>query len=78
MQVLGNHEKTLEYFQEAEAIVRQQSAYRLAAWLGDGCILFAFREDSATVARITEELLPLARDNGFNLWTNMVPILVAG
>jgi tetratricopeptide (TPR) repeat protein len=74
LQVLGEDEKALEYFQEAEAIVRQQSAYRLAAWLGDGCILFAFREDSATVARLTEELLPLAQENGFNLWTNMALI----
>jgi predicted ATPase/class 3 adenylate cyclase len=74
MQILGNHEKALEYFREAEAIVRRQSAYRLAACLGDGCILFAFREDSATVAQLTEELLPLARENGFNLWTNMAQI----
>jgi predicted ATPase/class 3 adenylate cyclase len=74
MQILGDHEKALEYFREAEAIVRRQSAYRLAACLGDGCILFAFRDDSATVARLTEELLPLARENGFNLWTNMAQI----
>lgn len=74
MQILGDDEKALECFREAEAIVRRQSAYRLAACLGDGCILFAFREDSATVARLTEELLPLARENGFNLWTNMAQI----
>ena len=49
-------------------------AYRLAACLGDGCILFAIREESATVAQLTEELLPLARENGFNLWANMAQI----
>jgi len=74
LQVLGNYEKALKYFQEAGAIVRRQSAYRLAAWLGDGCILFAFREDSAAVARLTEELFPLAQENGFNLWANMALI----
>ena len=70
MHLLGNHVESLALFREAEPIVRQQSPYRLAAWLGDGCILFAFREESATVVRLTDELLPLARENGFNLWTN--------
>jgi predicted ATPase len=74
MEVLGKHEKALEYFRKAEAVVRQQTAYRLAAWLGDGCIFFAFRDDTESVARLTEELLPLAQENGFNLWTNMALI----
>lgn len=69
--ILGHHEEALEFFREAEAIVRQQSAYRLAACLGNGCILFAFREDSATIVRLTGELLPLAQENGFNLWAKM-------
>lgn len=71
MHILGNHEEALEFFREAEATVRRQSAYRLAACLGDGCILFAFREESATIVRLTGELLPLAQENGFNLWTKM-------
>jgi class 3 adenylate cyclase/tetratricopeptide (TPR) repeat protein len=73
-QILGDHEDALKYFQDAEATVRHQSAYRLAAWLGDGCVLFAIREDSGTVAQLTEELLPLAQENGFNLWGNMAQI----
>jgi len=74
MQILGNHKKALKCFQEAEATVRCQSPYRLAACLGDGCILFAMREEGATVAQLIEELLPLARENGFNLWANMAHI----
>jgi tetratricopeptide (TPR) repeat protein len=71
MHILGHDEAALGYFREAEAIVRRQSAYRLAACLGNGCILFAFREESATIMRLAEELLPLARENGLNLWTKM-------
>ena len=56
---------------EAEGLVRKQSAYRLAACLGDGCILFAFREDGAAISQLTEELLPLAEEHGFNLWAKM-------
>jgi class 3 adenylate cyclase/tetratricopeptide (TPR) repeat protein len=74
MQILGNHDEALKYFREAEATVRDQSPYRLAACLGDGCILFAIRGDAATVGQLTEELLPLAQENGFNLWANMAHI----
>lgn len=74
MQILGNHKEALECFRDAETTVRRQSPYRLAACLGDGCILFAIRGESATVAQLTEELLPLAQENGFNLWTNMAHI----
>ena len=74
MQILGNHDEALRCFREAEATVRGQSPYRLAACLGDGCILFAICEESAMVEQLTEELLPLARENGFNLWANMAQI----
>ncbi len=71
MHILGNHEEALNLFREAETIVRQQTPYRLAAWLGDGCILFAFREESDVILRLADELLPLAQENGFNLWAKM-------
>ena len=71
MHILGHHEEAIVLFREAEAIVRQQSAYRLAACLGNGCILFAFRDESDAVLRLAEELLPLAEQNGFNLWAKM-------
>jgi hypothetical protein len=70
MHILGCHREALVLLQEAETIVRAQSPYRLAAWLGDGCILFAMREDSLKVIQLTQELIPLARDNGFKFWTN--------
>ena len=73
-QVLGEHDQALASFREAEAWVRRGSPYHLAAWLGDGCILFAMRDESAVVARMADELLPLARENGFNLWINMACI----
>ena len=68
--ILGCHREALALLQEAELIVRAQSPYRLAAWLGDGCILFAMREDSQKVIQLTQELIPLARENGFKFWTN--------
>jgi tetratricopeptide (TPR) repeat protein len=71
MHILGHHEAALGLFREAEVTVRRQGAYRLAACLGNGCILFAFREESATILRLADELLPLARENGFNLWAKM-------
>jgi tetratricopeptide (TPR) repeat protein len=71
MHILGDQAAALALFREAESTVRSQSPYRLAACLGNGCILFAFREDTATITQLVEELLPLARENGFNLWTKM-------
>ena len=32
------------------------------------------RDESAVVAQMADELLPLARENGFNLWTNLACI----
>ncbi|MFU0507071.1 ATP-binding protein [Pseudaminobacter sp. NGMCC 1.201702] len=71
MHILGHHDEALGLFRQAEAIARPQSAYRLAACLGNGCILFAFRDEGTTVVQLAEELLPLARENGFNLWAKM-------
>lgn len=71
LHILGYQKEAVELFREAECIVRQQSPYRLAACLGDGCILFAFREDNASLRRLTDELIPLAEENGFNLWLKM-------
>lgn len=71
MHILGYHREALELFREAEFTVRRQAPYRLAACLGNGCVLFAFRDDSVNIARLTQELLPLARENGFNLWAKV-------
>lgn len=71
VQILGDQEGALQLFREAEAVARSQSPYRLAACLGNGCILFAFRDDSASVVELTGELLPLAQEHGFNLWSKM-------
>ncbi len=71
LHILGYHQQALELFQEAESIVRRQSPYRLAACLGNGCVLFAFRDESAEIARLAQELLPLAQENGFNLWAKV-------
>jgi class 3 adenylate cyclase/tetratricopeptide (TPR) repeat protein len=71
MHILGYHREALELFREAEFTVRRQSPYRLAACLGNGCVLFAFRDESANIARLAQELLPLAQENGFNLWAKV-------
>jgi len=71
LHILGHHQQALELYREAEAIVRRQSPYRLAACLGNGCVLFAFREESDEIARLADELLPLAQENGFNLWAKV-------
>ncbi|CAN7407267.1 ATP-binding protein [Mesorhizobium caraganae] len=71
LHILGYRRQALKLYLEAEATVRQQSAYRLAACLGNGCVLFAFREESREIARLADELLPLAQENGFNLWTRV-------
>lgn len=72
MHILGYHQQALELYRSAEATVRQQSSpYRLAACLGNGCVLFAFRDESAEIARLADELLPLAQENGFNLWARV-------
>lgn len=71
LQILGLHNKALELFVKAERITRMQSAYRLAACLGNGCILFALQDNPQEIRQITDELIPLSKDNGFNLWLNM-------
>ena len=71
LQLLGDHERAIELYRSAEYIARQQSAYRLAACLGNGCILHALRNDVAKLRELTDELIPLAGENGFHMWLNM-------
>ncbi|MDX8434674.1 adenylate/guanylate cyclase domain-containing protein [Mesorhizobium abyssinicae] len=71
LHILGYRRQALKLYLEAETTVRQQPAYRLAACLGNGCVLFAFREESSLIARLADELLPLAQENGFNLWARV-------
>lgn len=70
LQLLGDEEGALSLFLEAEADAREQTDYRLAACLGNGCILMALRHDPETMERLVDELMPLARRNGFQLWLN--------
>ncbi|WP_033055302.1 ATP-binding protein [Sinorhizobium meliloti] len=71
LELLGEEQDALSLFRQAEADARKQTDYRLAACLGNGCILMALRNDTATMERLIDELLPLARRNGFQLWLNM-------
>ncbi|THK35927.1 tetratricopeptide repeat protein [Ensifer sp. MPMI2T] len=71
LQLLGQEEESLALFREAQARARQQTDYRLAACLGDGCILMALRHDATMLEAMIDELMPLARRNGFQLWLNM-------
>ncbi|MEK1886318.1 MAG: adenylate/guanylate cyclase domain-containing protein [Phyllobacterium sp.] len=69
--LLGEYDGSIELYRAAERYTRQQSAYRLAACLGDGCILHAMRDDSDTLRTMTDELIPLAAENGLQLWSKM-------
>lgn len=71
LQLLGERERSIELYRDAEQYTRQQSAYNLAACLGNGCILFAMRDDADALREMTDELIPLAEENGFRLWLNM-------
>jgi predicted ATPase/class 3 adenylate cyclase len=71
LQLLGDEEAAISLFLEAQAEARRQTDYRLAACLGDGCILMALRHDLDKLAPLIEELTPLAQRNGFQLWHNM-------
>lgn len=71
LQLLGEEKEALALFQQAEAQARQQTDYRLAACLGNGCILMALRHDATMLEPMINELIPLARRNGFQLWLNM-------
>ncbi|RAX37947.1 adenylate/guanylate cyclase domain-containing protein [Rhizobium tropici] len=70
LQILGETDAAMELFRAAEMEARGQADYRLAAYLGNGCILMSLRQDVATLERLVDELVPLATRNGFQLWLN--------
>ena len=45
LHILGHPQRALELYNRAETITRRQSAYRLAACLGNGCILMALQDN---------------------------------
>ncbi|MBY3270156.1 adenylate/guanylate cyclase domain-containing protein [Rhizobium laguerreae] len=71
LQMLGEDKRAFELFLAAEEDARSQSDYRVAACLGNGCILMSLRQDTATLNRLVDELVPLATRNGFQLWLKM-------
>ena len=71
LQLLGDEEKALALYLTALAEARQETDYRLAACLGNGCILMALRHDTGILEAMVDELIPLAKRNGFQLWLNM-------
>ncbi len=70
-QLVGDSTKALDLFREAQDIVRSQAPYPVAQCLGNGCILFALRDETDKMVNLATELLPLARENGFELWAKM-------
>jgi class 3 adenylate cyclase/tetratricopeptide (TPR) repeat protein len=71
LQLIGLDQEAIELYRDAETDARRHSAYRLAAYLGNGCILHAFREDIDPLRRMVDELSVLAEENGFRMWQNM-------
>lgn len=70
LQLLGEEQRAIELYEAAEADARGHSAYRLAACLGNCCILHALRDDPAPLPHKLDELSTLARENGFRMWQN--------
>lgn len=71
LHMLGEDEEAMRFFETAEADSRRQTDYRIAACLGNGCVLMSLRQDAAALQRLVDELVPLATRNGFQLWLNM-------
>jgi predicted ATPase/class 3 adenylate cyclase len=71
LHMLGEDDEAMRLFQAAETESRGQTDYRLAACLGNGCILMSLRQDAPTLQRLVDELVPLATRNGFQLWLNL-------
>jgi predicted ATPase/class 3 adenylate cyclase len=71
LQLLGEEDEAMALYLEAQAEARQQTDYRLAACLGNGCILMALRHDTRMLEAMIDELMLLAKRNGFQLWLNM-------
>ncbi|PZM08813.1 adenylate/guanylate cyclase domain-containing protein [Rhizobium tubonense] len=71
LQLIGSDQRALDLYRAAERNARQHSAYRLAACLGNGCILRALRNEITPLRDMIDELIPLAEENGFRMWLNM-------
>lgn len=71
LQVMGADARAIELYEAAETDARHHSAYRLAACLGNCCILYAIRDDYRPLQHKLDELSTLARENGFRMWLNV-------
>ncbi len=71
LQVMGDEARATELYTAAETDARRHSPYRLAACLGNCCILYALRDDFRPLQNKLDELSTLARSNGFRMWTNV-------
>lgn len=71
LQLMGDETRATELYATAEADARGHSAYRLAACLGNCCILYGLRDDFAPLQHKVDELSKLTRDNGFRMWANV-------
>jgi len=71
LQIIGETGAAMELFHAAGMESRGLTDYRLAAYLGNGCILMALRQDVAMLQSLLDELVPLATRNGFQLWLNL-------
>lgn len=71
LQLLGEEDEALALYLKALAQARLQTDYRLAACLGNGCILMGLRHDTRMLEEMIAELMLVAKRNGFQLWLNM-------
>ncbi|MDH3689863.1 MAG: AAA family ATPase [Gammaproteobacteria bacterium] len=71
LHILGYHQRAVDLYLRAQAIARDQTVYNLAASLGNGCHLYGFRDEFESINKLTDELIPLAQENGLNMWLNL-------
>ncbi len=71
LQLMGEETSAIELYTAAEADARGHSAYRLAACLGNCCILYGLRDDFRPLQDKLDELAMLASVNGFRMWGNV-------
>ncbi len=77
LQIMGDEAGAMELYLAAEKDARRHSVYRLAACLGNCCVLHAIRDEHRPLREKLDELSALAAENGFRMWLNVASFFQA-
>ncbi|MDM9625612.1 adenylate/guanylate cyclase domain-containing protein [Rhizobium sp. S152] len=77
LQITDDEAGAMELYLAAEKDARRHSVYRLAACLGNCCVLHAIRDDYRPLREKLDELSALAAENGFRMWLNVASFFQA-